>query len=326
MVASISSFISTDMNASVAPPPSSTVSTRRKTVQKVKIDTMSTTFPESSGTLTSDSPTTPKKTSVRGKSEFSRSGSVYHKPNSPSSPPTYSSRPGTRHDSVSSFPAPRRSKSTPKDRFKKAFVKSLITRSRVLGRRLTRAEFQRLTLAVRKQISRRFRAIDHTLALILDRIIRLENATPQSPLELQDSIGMFAAQVSVLREQALLAIQERDEISEGCSHFSKKRLFSPKSEVPVFSIKITGLDLIGPRVSDIETLACPKCTEKREEAVFYWTGCDTASFNSICYSSREVDLLKDTGLLKVSPMSIQNVWSAVLNQHFSRQWKTPASK
>lgn len=211
------------------------------------------------------------------------------------------------------------------EKFSRAFTKSLITRTRNLNRRLTRAEFLQLSASVRRQISRKFSRVDMALSTLQERIVRLEHATPQSPLELQDSIGMFAAQVSVLREQALQAISERDEISEGCSHFSKKKIFTAKIEDPNFVITAPGLEPFQPRVSKTETLACRSCTQKREEAVFYWTGCSMTSFQSILYTPADYPIIESAGLRNIPPLSLQSVWSSILTQHFSREWKTPAN-
>jgi hypothetical protein len=251
---------------------------------------------ESPGTLTSGSPKTLRKDSVVGKNNSSPKQKVSAKQQIPGYSP----------------------------RFQVALRKALFFRSKFLGRRLTRAEFLKLSAAVKKQISRKFSRLDAILSSIVDRISKLEKACPQSPLDLQDSIGMFAAQVSVLREQALHAITERDEISETCGHFSKKKLFYPKSFEP-FVLKFNGLDMVQPMLHSKEMLACQACTNKREEAVFYWTGTDASTFQNVIHGSRGLDSVKEANLLKVAPLAIQDIWTQVLNNHYQRTWSTPAT-
>jgi hypothetical protein len=160
---------------------------------------------------------------------------------------------------------------------------------------------------------------------ICERITRLENATPSGALELQDSIGMYAAQVMVLREQAMRQISEFSTLTEGCNHFSHKKAFYPKKPLESrFSVSITGLGHIPISIRDGEILACEKCTDKREECVFYWTGTSFSSLMDFVDDKKTKESLVGSGLSKIPPLSIQSVWSSALNLHYDRVWRTPA--
>lgn len=210
-------------------------------------------------------------------------------------------------------------------RFNRAFGKSLSVRMRNLGRRLTLTEFKRLILAVRKQITRRIISpLETVLSELSQRISRLENACPSGALELQDSIGMYAAQVAVLREQNLQAISEREELSETCSHFSKRRKWIPRGPIPTVEKVIPGLGrLVVTQFPSELTLACEKCTEKRDEALFYWTGMSLPLFSDIISPGFEKEF-KQSGAQKVPPLSVQQVWSSLLDLKYTRSINTPA--
>jgi len=246
----------------------------------------------------------------------------------------------SRHDSVSSeayISAPRlegqRQPKSPKGqrvlgdaaRFSLAFGKAIFHRVQFLGRRLSTSEFRRLVKAVRKQITRRFFSpLESVLNELSHRIQRLEAACPNDALALQDAIVMYSSQVAVLREQSLRAISERDELSETCTHFSKRKKWSRSTqEYPTFSTTIPSLGLLviyPPR--EVETLACPSCVQKREEALFYWTGTSLSTFKDVITQGQE-SLLPNLGLRSVSPLSIQAVWSSILDLKYGREFESP---
>jgi len=211
-------------------------------------------------------------------------------------------------------------------KFGVAIRKALVARSRVLGRRLHRDEFTSLVRAVRKQCLRRFSStFSIVLSEISERITRLERVTPKDGLDLQDSIGMFAAQVSVLREQAVQAMQQRDELSETCSHFSKRKLIRMRCDAPVLHKEITGLGtLLLMRLPSETVLCCDSCVSRREEALFYWTGCSLSDFSDMIQPDDEITLRK-SGLSKVRPLAHQKVWAAVLDLQYSREYVTPVT-
>jgi len=213
----------------------------------------------------------------------------------------------------------------PKSRFNIALGKSLIVRSTFLKRRLTRTEFKQLVRAVRKQISPVLSRNENILASFEKRIHALERSVPGDALNLQDSISSFAAQVSVLREQCVQLIIERDEIGETCGHYRHRRNVYPKN-VPFLEYKIPGLGLVVPSVKEVETLACATCTIKREEQLFYWTGCSFASFVDSLADESDRKTYEKCVIRSVSPLSIQSVWSAVLNLKYNRVHTTWSGK
>jgi len=202
-------------------------------------------------------------------------------------------------------------------RFKKALGGAIYHRVRHLGRRLTKAEFSALCSAVRKQIGRRMSSLESSLSEIRTRITLLENLTPQDVYSLSNSISLLHSQVSILRQQTLDAINERDELSEGCGHFKGKRLIRTPSNVPPLWFRNSRASIIPPDFRSEEILACTKCISRREDACFLWFGDDLSSFTPFLQND-DLKMAAKIGLLKIPPLGIQSLWTSVLNERYHR--------
>lgn len=220
-------------------------------------------------------------------------------------------------EKVSLKNSPRSTRERGTSRFKSALSKSLRVRSRNLKRRLTYLEYRQLVRAVRKQVSLRVLSqVEQVYSLIDDRLKRLEHAVPQTPLQLADSIGMYAAQVAVLREQAFRAIMERDELAETCAHFQHKRILYLSSQHTI-SKAIAGQGLIYvAHLALRQVVCCASCLAKREEAALYWTGTDMSDFEE--FESPTLKELKSDCGGKVHPLAIGPIWTSLLNVKYQR--------
>jgi hypothetical protein len=210
-------------------------------------------------------------------------------------------------------------------RFQSAFSKAIAVRVRVLKRALTTLEWRRLRDAVRLQCTpRKTDSLSTRVEALTQRLTQLENASPQGALMLQDSISMFATQVSVLREQFLQHTIDKEHVQEGCPHFQHKKLFTPPNpELLVSSLNLPGLGIVSwqPKDSTLQ-LCCLRCLEARQDALFYWTGFYLKSFNDMSFyqertlarmSSKERSrVLPDS----VSPLMIQEIWSQIISLKF----------
>jgi len=225
---------------------------------------------------------------------------------------------------------PRRVKSSTnpaRQRFASAFSKAISTRVRVLARALTDVEWRSLRDAVRKQITPiRTDTLSKQVEYLTERLTRLENANPQGALMLQDSISMFATQVSVLREQFLQHTVDKEFVQEGCSHFQKKKIFIPPNPSSKLNsdLVIPGIGHIVwyPRQTDIHT-CCQECLEHRIDSLFYWTGFYLKSFSSFTFHEfgKPLSDVPPTDASKLVPSSlhplmVQDIWSQILALKF----------
>nr|WQF62553.1 hypothetical protein [Aspergillus ochraceopetaliformis partitivirus 1] len=222
---------------------------------------------------------------------------------------------GTRNDAASAK----------KQKFNRAMSKAIATRVRVLGRKLTQLEFRQLVAAVRKQITPGLtNFIARAVSNIETRVKTLELATPTHVSQLESAIAMFQTQVTVLREQAMRAIQENDVLSETCSHIAHKSMLHAPPVMHPFSQHFPNLGHISINLKPVEVLCCDSCLAKRQDSVFLWTGIDPVSLADMMpYLSREeaIRWLISKKISKVHPLSIQSVWSALVNLKYNRTFE-----
>jgi len=210
-------------------------------------------------------------------------------------------------------------------RFQSAFSKAIAVRTRILKRALTTIEWRKLRDAVRLQCTpRKTDSLSQRVEVLTQRLTQLENASPQGALMLQDSISMFATQVSVLREQFLQHTIDKEHVSEGCSHYQHKKLFTPPNpELLTSSLTIPGLGIVSWQPNDsTQNLCCLKCLEARQDALFYWTGFYFKSFNDMAFyherSLARMSPKERSSILPdaVSPLMIQEIWSQIISLKF----------
>jgi hypothetical protein len=252
-----------------------------------------------------------KKDRLRWRNHRSPVGSSSHTPHSPPSLPKR----------VKTFAQATR------ERFSSALSKAISVRVRVLARALTDIEWRSLRDAVRKQMNPiRTDTLSKQVEYLTERLTKLEQANPQGALMLQDSISMFATQVSVLREQFLQHTLDKEFVQEGCSHFQKKKIFSPPTPSSLLNcdIDIPGIGLIVwyPRQGDIHT-CCPSCLEHRIDSLFYWTGFYLKTFKSFTFhelgrSPTDERLAQFHKRIpdQLHPLMVQDIWSSILAQKF----------
>lgn len=212
-----------------------------------------------------------------------------------------------------------------RQRFDKAFRKAIAIRVRVLGRPLTQLEFRRLVSAVRKQIQPRLENfVSRAVMNIEKRVKTLELATPTSVAQLESAIAMFHTQVTVLREQAMRAIQENDVLSETCSHVSHKKMFQVPNNMERPTAHFPNLGHLTISLKPTEVLCCDSCLAKRQDSVFLWSGVDLVSLADMMpHLPREeaIRWLISNKISQVHPLSIQSVWTAVVNLKYNRTFQ-----
>jgi len=212
-------------------------------------------------------------------------------------------------------PVPKKSLST-KERFRRAFSKALSVRTRLLGRKLSRNEWQRLKVAVRKQLhpagSSQKRALD-SLSL---RVGRLDRLVPKTLEEAEDSIRFLQLQLSIVRQQMMSLVDDVTSVKETCPHFRHRPVFYlPNTKSPVYlsvpsmSLYIR-LDLNGKETQ----LCCERCLTARNDTYFSWSG-DDLEFVPSSFPS-DLSVSDTERLLSLSPLAFQSVWSQVLTSKF----------
>lgn len=215
-------------------------------------------------------------------------------------------------------------KSPSRQRFSSAFSRAIAARVRFLSRALTEVEWKRLRDAVRQQCSpRKTDSLSTRLEALTARLTQLENASPQGALMLQDSISMFATQVSVLREQFLQHTLDKEHVQENCSHFQYKKRFTPREPAALASdLKIEGIGHViwRPKSNEIQ-LCCEKCLEARKDALFYWTGFYLKAFNQFSFHedtlARSPEKVREKLLpSSISPLMVQDIWSQIISHKF----------
>jgi len=205
------------------------------------------------------------------------------------------------------------------EKFKKAFNSALIARSAFLERRLTRQEWVALKKAVLTQCTRRGTdKLSRKLNEIQRQVNQVEKLVPADISDAFSSLEVFKLQMDVLRRQMFSAILENDTLSETCPHFRHRRLFYLPDVSQTLYFRLKGnLNCIIPLKLDgkLLQLCCHTCTEKRSDAFFEWTGGSITMHDT----DDEFTVLdrKDCSSLKtISPLSIQSVWTDVINNKF----------
>jgi len=202
-------------------------------------------------------------------------------------------------------------------RFSKAFHKALHVRSRVLGRRLSRPEWQALKASVRKQCSARLLPVEVRLQQLSDRIGQVANLVPVSIQSVDDSLSLFRVQLSILRQQAMDLIQEQSDVKETCPHFRNRLLCHlPKFSVPLIFERIPGLEgVISFNGADREEqLCCSKCLLARQDTFFTWSGDDLVFTDSSNFG--ELSRKEQSKLRNISPLSFQGVWTQLISMKY----------
>lgn len=201
-------------------------------------------------------------------------------------------------------------------RFKKAFAKALSVRSRVLGRRLTRFEWCALKNAVAKQCSPQKQSLSVKVSQLSKRLEEVSQLIPVSLGQAADSVDLLRFQVSVLRQQALEFMIEKDSLSETCPHFRKRRIFLPPPIKEAIWFTYPGFQPFSYLpTGNPEQLCCPDCLSAREDAFFSWTG-SCPQFSTSEAAETLVAGKKPSPLLAVSPLSIQSVWTQCITHRF----------
>lgn len=216
--------------------------------------------------------------------------------------------------------------SAKRQRFDRAFRKSIAIRVRVLGRKLTSPEFKALVIAVRKQLQPRLEnPISRAIGGIEQRVKQLELATPTHVQELESAISLFQTQITVLREQALRSIIENDNLSEACSHIQNKSFISPPQDGTQYTRKFEMLGSISTTLRQQEVICCQSCLSKRQDSVFMWTGHDVISLADFMDPElpREshIRYLIKHRLSRVHPLSVQSIWTAIVNAKYQRNFE-----
>nr|WGH72996.1 MAG: hypothetical protein [Trichoderma harzianum partitivirus 3] len=205
------------------------------------------------------------------------------------------------------------SRSSP--RFKKAFAKALSVRSKVLGRRLTRAEWIQLKKAVAKQISVATDELSTTVRYLLNEVHLLKKQNPSGAKRLDDSISMFHQQVSVMRQELMSLHSEKDRLTENCPHFQLRKMFSPIKPINVYIEERELPTSIQVKIESTIQLCCKECLQDREDALFSWYGITLDNLpvpDELKLKSRA--FAKQISCLK--PLSIQNVWTQLVTARY----------
>jgi len=211
------------------------------------------------------------------------------------------------------------SKSPSAIRFKKAFNSALIARSAFLKRRLTRQEWVALKKAVMRQCSRApTDKLSRKLNEIQRQVNQVEKLVPTDISSAFNSLEVFKLQMDVLRRQMFSAILENDTLSETCSHFRHRRMFMLPDISQTLHFRLRGnLNCIIPLKLDgkLQQLCCHTCTEKRSDAFFEWTG-GSITMLDVDDEFPVFDRKDCSSLKAISPLSIQSVWTDIINHKF----------
>lgn len=221
--------------------------------------------------------------------------------------------------------------SAKRQRFDRAFRKSIAIRVRVLGRRLTTPEFRALVVAVRKQIQPRLQnPISRAIGDIERRVKHLELSTPTHVQELESAISLFQTQITVLREQALRAIIENDNLSEACSHIQNKSFISTPQDGTHYSRRFETLGYVSTTLKSQEVICCQSCLSKRQDSVFMWTGHDVISLADFMDfenpREKNIEYLIKNKLSRVHPLSIQSIWTSIVNAKYDRNFESSLNR
>jgi len=151
----------------------------------------------------------------------------------------------------------------------------------------------------------------------------LETATPTSPQEFQDSVGLFQTQLTILREQALRAIIEGDNLSETCAHTPHKSTLVGHDGFRLTK-KLDNLGYFYHSLKNTEIISCDRCLEKRQDSVFMWTGSEINSLTDLMEGERQENIseLLKRKLSRVHPLAIQSVWTSILNLKYDRNFES----
>nr|WMY82297.1 hypothetical protein [Diplodia fraxini partitivirus 1] len=207
-------------------------------------------------------------------------------------------------------------RSVKKDRklskFPTAFKKALLTRSRLLGRRLARVEWLCLRDAVRKQVARHVSPVTKELSSLASRVSRLELSHPTDLQQVSDAVALLQLQTQILKRQIFLATEEKTNLSESCSHLTNKL----KIQVPgsgFVLIKIPGVGTSHANVPQLVTTVCETCRLAREDTIYGWSGTE------LQWSHIDISAFPSSSKLTTrSPLSYQFIWSAILDHKFNR--------
>lgn len=200
-------------------------------------------------------------------------------------------------------------------KFGKAFRKSLVVRSRVLKRLLTRDEWVELRNAVRRQVRFFVTPLQKQLYSLVSRVSRVERATPCSLTQVDDAISVLALRTQILQRQINLAWDESTRLSETCSHAAFRKRIVISAPVRVYSDQIPGFGFVVCGIPANTIHACCACQQKRDDAVFEWIG-STLHWGAFTV---EAENSADSAAIKaVPPLAHSKIWSAVLDLKYSR--------
>jgi len=204
-------------------------------------------------------------------------------------------------------------------KFKKAFNSALIARSAFLERRLTRQEWVALKKAVHRQCTRGGTdKLSRKLNEIQRQVNQVEKLVPADISDAFSSLEVFKLQMDVLRRQMFSAILENDTLSETCPHFRHRRLFTLPDISQTVHFRLRGnVNCYIPLKLDgkLQQLCCHSCTEKRSDAFFEWMG-DSITMQDIDSEFPVLDRKDCSQLKTISPLSIQSVWTEIINNKF----------
>lgn len=219
------------------------------------------------------------------------------------------------------------------DRFSRAFRSALFHRSQYLGRPLLTDEWLRLAAATRKQISRAQRnSLVYELADLREQFKLFRDSLPSNPLiEASESMMMLQNQLQMLRRQVLISMEETDRLTETCPHFKARTPFTPtlsgQSSIQLHSSLPGNCHIIYNLGPNSQQACCPTCLERRKDCVFEWYGTEL-SFSDFLVDGNPIDQYTLSArnkkvysatyksLAHIDPLSIQGIWSEIVNHKF----------
>lgn len=215
------------------------------------------------------------------------------------------------------------SKQKDRVRYQRAFRSALIARSQHLGRRLTREEWLALGRSVRKSCyPDRTDPVAKLLKQVLSRLDAVERLVPKSSSALDSSLDMMRIQLSVLRQQALDFMQEKDSLTETCPHFRHRQVFSSPSVSSVLHFEKLGMQHSFHYAArgQVEQLCCPSCLSARQDAYFSWYGFEP-KFEHFTDVDSLLESKSQRRLLAVDPLSIQSIWTQLITSRYRSKFE-----
>lgn len=199
-------------------------------------------------------------------------------------------------------------------KFPRAFLKALKVRSHVLGRRLDKLEWTRLRDAVRKQVSRHVSPVTKELASLATRVSRLELSRPTDLQQVSDAVALLQLQTQILQRQIYLATEEKQSLTESCSHLTNKTkiMLDPTARKDLY-VDLPGVGKFIAKAPNTVSTVCEACRMAREDTVFGWSGTELQWSNIDVTGFVEIKRLQTR-----QPLAYQFVWSSILDEKFSR--------